>query len=90
MVVQVAHHLNLNTTAKDDMIVGVANGEWLPCLRVYSIISFSIHNKSFYIDFLIIAMEGYKVVLGCNWLCSLDPIIWDFTRLSMAFWRPDH
>jgi hypothetical protein len=48
------------------MTVGVANGKRLSCLGVCSALSFSINDESFCIDFLIIALEGYEVVLGCN------------------------
>jgi hypothetical protein len=41
-------------------------------------------------DFFIIALEGYEVVPGCNWLRTLGPIIWNFDLLSMAFWCHDH
>jgi hypothetical protein len=30
------------------------------------------------------------MVLGCNWLRTLGPIIWDFSLLSMTFWWLDH
>lgn len=52
-------------------------------------LSFSIHGKLFCIYFLVIALEGYEVALGCNWLHTLGPIVWDhtFTHLFMAFWR---
>lgn len=53
-------------------------------------LSFSIHTKPLYIDFLVIALKGYEAVLGCNWLRTLGPIVWDFTHLSMKFWRLDH
>jgi hypothetical protein len=68
------------------MTLGVANGERLPCLRVYSTLSFSINGESFCIDFLVIALEGYEVVLRYNWLHTLRPNILDFSCLSMAFW----
>jgi hypothetical protein len=90
MVAQVTCRLNLTPTAKDGMTVGVANDERLPCLGVCSKLSFSINGESFCIDFLINALEGYKVVLECNWLRDLEPIVWDFSHLSMAFWWLDH
>jgi hypothetical protein len=48
------------------MTVGVANGERLPCLGVCSVLSFSINDESFCIDFLIITLEGYELVLRYN------------------------
>jgi hypothetical protein len=89
MAAQVERHLNLTPMTKDGMNVGVANDERLPCLGVCSMLSFSINDEPFYIDFLIIALEGYEVVLGCNWLRTLRPIVWDFSHLSMVFWWLD-
>jgi hypothetical protein len=90
MGAHVAYRLNLTPTAKDGMTVGVANGERLPCLRVCSTLPFIINGKQFCTEFLIIELEGYKMVLWCNWFCYLGPIFWDFLRLSMAFWWFDH
>jgi hypothetical protein len=64
----VARCLNLNPAAKDGMTVGIANGELLPCLGVCYTLSFSIHGEPLWIDFVIIALLSYEVVLGCNWL----------------------
>jgi hypothetical protein len=72
MATQVVCHMNLNPTTKDDMTMGVTNGERLPCLGVCSMPSFSIHGESFCINFLIITLEGYEVVLECNWLCLME------------------
>jgi hypothetical protein len=90
MVAHVARHLNLTLTAKDNMTVGVPNSERLPYLGVCSALPFSINGELFCIDFFIIALEGYEVVLRCNWLRTLGPIVWDFSRFSMAFWWLDH
>jgi hypothetical protein len=89
MAAQVERCLNLTPTTKDGMNVGVANDERLPCLGVCSMLSFPINDEPFYIDFLVIALEGYEVVLGCNWLRTLRPIVWDFSHLSMVFWWLD-
>jgi hypothetical protein len=62
----------------------------LPCLGVCSALPLAINGELYYIDFLVIALEGYEMVLGCNWLRTLGPIVWDFSRLSMAFWWLDH
>jgi hypothetical protein len=71
MAAHVAHRLNLSPMAKDGMTMGVANGERLPCLRVCSVLPLTINGELFCIDFLVIALEGYEMVLGCNWLRTL-------------------
>ncbi|XP_077236504.1 uncharacterized protein LOC143878006 [Tasmannia lanceolata] len=37
------------------------------------------------IDFYLLPLEGYDVVLGTQWLRTLGPIIWDFSRMQMKF-----
>jgi hypothetical protein len=90
MAEHMAHQLDLRLVPMAGMTVGVANGERLPCVGVCSALSFSIHGEVFCMDFFVIALDGYEVVLGCNWLCNLGPIIWNFDLLSMAFWCHDH
>jgi hypothetical protein len=66
MAGHVARRLNLSPTAKDGMTMGVANGEKLPYLGVCSVLPFAINDELFYINFLIIALESYEMVLRCN------------------------
>jgi hypothetical protein len=90
MAEHVARQLDLRPIPTAGMTVGVANSERLPCVGVCPVLSFSIHDEVFCMDFFIIALDRYEVVLGCNWLRTLGPIIWIFDLLSMAFWRHDH
>jgi hypothetical protein len=88
MVARVARRLNLTPTTKDGMTMGVANGERLPCLEICAAL---LHQRRAIMHRLPHhCMESYEMVLGCNWLCTLGPIVWDFSRLSMAFWWLDH
>jgi hypothetical protein len=43
-----------------------------------------IGGEHFRIDFYVISLGGYEVVLGCQWLRTLGPILWDFDRLPMG------
>jgi hypothetical protein len=70
--------------------VGVANGERIAYAGLCPAVPFLIDTERFTIDLYIIALEDYEMVLGCQWLCTLGPILWDFDRLSMAFWHSDH
>ena len=36
-------------------------------------------------DFYILPLEGYEMVMGTQWLCTLGEIIWDFSKLIMRF-----
>ncbi|KAJ0025979.1 hypothetical protein Pint_08072 [Pistacia integerrima] len=37
------------------------------------------------VDFYILPLEGYDAVLGAQWLSTLGPIVWDFSKLQMMF-----
>lgn len=45
----------------------------------------NIQGVPLYVDFYLLPLEGYDVVLGTQWLCTLGPIIWDFSKLQMRF-----
>ncbi|WVZ68636.1 hypothetical protein U9M48_017555 [Paspalum notatum var. saurae] len=38
----------------------------------------------------VLALDGFDLVLGVQWLATLGPIVWDFAALSMEFWRDGH
>jgi hypothetical protein len=69
------------------MCVTVANDEKLPCLGVFRSAPFVIHNTTFSTDLIVLHLAGFDMVLGTQWLTMLGPILWDFAKLSMAFWR---
>jgi hypothetical protein len=78
--------LGLAWSSQQGLTVGVANGERVSCLGICPQVGITIDNEQFLIDFYVIALEGYELVLGCNWLRQLGPILWDFDKLTMAFW----
>lgn len=84
-----ARHLGLVPRAQPGLMVGVANGNRVPSTGVCEAVKILIHELHFILDFCIIQLEGYDV-LGVQWLRTLEPILWDFDRLTMAFWRDDH
>jgi len=49
-------------------------------------VRFVIGTEEFVADFFVIPLGGVDMVLGCVWLCTLGPILWDFTNLTMVFW----
>jgi hypothetical protein len=46
-------------------------------------IPIELQGKIFIVDFCIMQLEGYGVVLGTQWLRILGPICWDFETLEM-------
>ncbi|CAO2152414.1 unnamed protein product [Urochloa humidicola] len=85
-----ARRMGITPIPRPGMTVGVANGDRIACDGICPTVPVTIGNERFSIDFYIIALGGYEMVLGCQWLRTLGPIIWDFDRLSMSFWCIDH
>ena len=63
----------------------VANGEKLRSPRVCRGVTLNVQNSQFLVDFYLIELEGYDVVLGAQWLKTLGPIIWNFETMEMGF-----
>jgi len=70
--------------------VGMANGDHVASAGVCKAVRPVIDKEEFTIDLFVIPLGGFGIVLGCDWLRSLDPILLDFTNLAMVFWRQDH
>jgi hypothetical protein len=85
-----ARRLGLAPVLRPGMSVAIANGDHVPCDGVCTNVPICIDTECFDIDVFVIALEGYEMVLGCQWLRTLGPILWDFDRMSMSFWRADH
>jgi hypothetical protein len=82
-----ARRLGLSPLPRSGMSVGVANGKRVACAGIFTDTPVRISNELSNMDVYIIPLEGHEVVLGCQWLRTLGPIIWDFEYLSMSFWR---
>jgi hypothetical protein len=85
-----ARRLGLAPVLRPGLSVAIANGDHVPCDGVCTNVPICIDTECFDIDVFVIALEGYEMVLGCQWLRTLGPILWDFDRMSMSFWRADH
>jgi hypothetical protein len=72
------------------MMVGVANGDRISCVGFCPGSLVCIGQEEFRIDFYIVSLAGYEMVLGCQWLHTLGPVLWDFATQAMSFWRLDH
>jgi hypothetical protein len=82
--------LGLTLLPQPGLSVGVANGDRVACTGLCHDVPVQIAGEQFLIDFYVLPLGGYEVVLGCQWLRTLGPILWDLDRLSMSFWRVDH
>ncbi|TXG66291.1 hypothetical protein EZV62_007566 [Acer yangbiense] len=82
---QAARRLQLQPNNKGGMRVLVASGERLEspgqCLNV----PIKLQRVTFIIDFFILPLEGFDIVLGKQWLRTLGSIEWNFEKLYMSF-----
>jgi hypothetical protein len=83
----VVHVLGLDITHRLGLSVKVANGEQLQSYEVCRATTMHIQDEQFIMDCYTLPLGGFDVILGVQWLRSLEPIVWDFVALSMAFLR---
>jgi hypothetical protein len=70
--------------------VAVANDDRLPCQGFCEGLDIVVGVESFCLPCFFLALGGYDLILGTQWLCTLGPILWDFSRLSMTCFIDDH
>lgn len=85
-----AEHMRLCFIPRDNIAVTVANGDRVACSGVFRDAPFSIGDEAFRADIFVLPLGGYDMVLGTDWLATLGPILWDFGRHTMSFWRANH
>jgi hypothetical protein len=83
-------HWGLCFIPRNNITVTVANGDKVPATGVFRDTTFSIDGEAFGVDFFILPLGGYDMVLGTDWLDTLGPILWDFGRHTMSFWHHGH
>jgi hypothetical protein len=85
-----ANRAGIKLGGRSGLKVAVANGDRVHssgCCRNMSIV---IGNESFIVDCYGLALGSYKMVLGVQWLESLGPMLWDFTRRLLSFVHNGH
>jgi hypothetical protein len=87
---EVACRLHLEPVFHPGLQVAVTNGDKVTITGVCRAIQFVIDKEAFVMDFFIIPLAGYKMVLSVQWLWTLGPILWDFAHARKSCWRDDH
>jgi hypothetical protein len=70
--------------------VAVANDDRIDNPRCCRDMSIAIGNEGFITNCYRLTLSSYEMVLGVQWLVSLGPIIWNFTRCLLSFVRDGH
>lgn len=81
----VAHKTKLKVDQSAKLAMCVANGDVVRSEGYYEVVPIKIQDNLFISPLYILEMGGCDLVLGVNWLATLGPIIWDFSRFSMEF-----
>lgn len=68
-----------------DVPVTIADGNKLACAQVCNDFQWSMQGSWFKADMLVIPLSNYDVVLGIQWLQTLNGIMWNFKSLTMKF-----
>jgi len=77
MATSTAARLGLSPEPLSGVHVKVANGERLQSSGICRAVRVIISGEPFNINVFVIPLEGYKLVLGYRWLCSLGSFHWD-------------
>jgi hypothetical protein len=83
-------HLHLEPVYHLGPQVMVANGDKVASTGICHNIQFYIDRETIVMDFFIIPLAGYEMVLSVKWLWTLGPILCDFANACMSCWRDDH
>jgi hypothetical protein len=83
----VANLLHLLLLHCPSLHVTMANDDQVASANIYKDIRFSIGSEEFVMDFIDIPLADFDMVLGVQWLRTLDLILRDFEH---ACWRVEH
>lgn len=72
--------LNLPVQPHSGLRVKVANSDRLECGGLCKNTPMSIAPSRFAVDFYIIPLSGFDVILGMQWLSTLGPVLWNFAQ----------
>ncbi|KAK0595142.1 hypothetical protein LWI29_003937 [Acer saccharum] len=81
----VAAKMCLSPTEATRFEVVVANGKKLASKGLCKGIRLVIQGVPMEVDFYLLPLGGYDVILGAQWLRLLGPILWDFNKLLIKF-----
>ncbi|KAD2394418.1 hypothetical protein E3N88_41395 [Mikania micrantha] len=87
---KMAKKLNCQLQTVKDMPVTIADGNKLPCMYVCKYFQWVMQGNSIKEDLLVIPLSNYDIVLGIQWLQTLNDIIWNFKKLTMKFKVNNH
>ncbi|KAJ4789012.1 polyprotein [Rhynchospora pubera] len=82
---EVIQCLNLPIHQANPMVVMVANGEKMVTDTTCQALKFKLQGHEFERDVRLLAIQGYDMILGLDWLTSLGPMKIDWSQGSLEF-----
>lgn len=82
---KLAAKLNCTLQTIKDVPVTIADGNKLSCVQSCKDFQWIMQGSWFKADMLVIPLRNYDVVLGIQWLQTLNDIVWNFKSLTMRF-----
>ncbi|KAD7477673.1 hypothetical protein E3N88_00809 [Mikania micrantha] len=77
--------LQCPTQEVSTMSVTVADGNKLPCAKLCPNFQWLMQGVWFKADVLLLPLKNYDMVMGVQWLQTLNDIVWNFKLLTMQF-----
>ncbi|KAD3068970.1 hypothetical protein E3N88_36850 [Mikania micrantha] len=82
---KIADKLNCVIQSVKNMPVTIADGNQLSCVQLCKDFQWLMQGNWFKADMLVIPLSTYDIVLGIQWLQTLNDISWNFKNLTMKF-----
>jgi predicted aspartyl protease len=84
-----ARRAGLRLRERRNFSVAVANGDRVTSKGKALAQTVHIGGEAFVLDLYALPLGDYDIVLGVQWLGTLEPVLWDFARHTVAFQRGD-
>ncbi|XP_072953304.1 uncharacterized protein [Typha angustifolia] len=82
--------IGLESEPTEGFDVTIGDGTTLRADSICRGAELKVQGQIFTLDLYPLALQGADIVLGTQWLRSLGPVTFDFTSLTLTFWRDDH
>ncbi|KAJ3707881.1 hypothetical protein LUZ61_011586 [Rhynchospora tenuis] len=82
---EILSQLELPLSQSNPMVVMVANGEKMVTDTICNSLNFSLQGHEFEKDVRLLAIQGYDMILGLDWLTSLGPMKIDWSKGILEF-----
>ncbi|KAF5778414.1 putative nucleotidyltransferase, Ribonuclease H [Helianthus annuus] len=87
---RIAKFLNLAIESIPPFSVLVGSGERLPCTGVARQVELCIQGSSVLVDFFVLPLQGWDMVLGVSWLSTLGPVLTNYATSTFEFTLGDN